>query len=107
MRHQACGSDQTAVSNLLDTLESRGHVVKTRDPDDHRVAKLALCVREAELLAAAPKPARGLLPQALRQLTPEQLARLDQGLHDLLSSMDTLDEGYGMQPLPFAMQLNP
>lgn len=94
---------QTTVSNLLDSMERRGHVVKTRDADDHRVVKLAVSESGAALLAAAPRPARGLLPEALRQLTPEQLLRLDQGLQDLLSSIDILDEGYGMQPLPFTM----
>lgn len=94
---------QTTVSNLLDTLEKRGYVAKTRDPTDQRAVKLALSASGTELLAGAPKPARGLLPEALRQLTPEQLTCLNQGLNELLNSIGILDEGYGMQPLPFTM----
>lgn len=94
---------QTTVSNLLDPLEKRGLVVKTRDPQDQRAVMLALSDQGAALLAQAPKPARGLLPEALRQLQPEQLALLDQGLQELLNSIGLLDEGYGLQPIPFTM----
>jgi DNA-binding MarR family transcriptional regulator len=94
---------QTTTSNLLDTLEKRGYVVKARDPADQRAVKLMLSERGTDLLAGAPKPARGLLPEALRQLTPEQLTCLDQGLNELLNSIGILDEGYGMQPLSFTL----
>lgn len=94
---------QTTVSNLLDVLEKRGLVIKTRDPADQRAVKLELSPRGNELLAAAPKPARGLLPEALRQLKPEQLADLSCGLDELLNSIGILDESHGLQPLPFTM----
>ncbi|MGE5652150.1 MarR family winged helix-turn-helix transcriptional regulator [Noviherbaspirillum sp. UKPF54] len=94
---------QTTVSNLLDTLEKRGMVVKTRDPVDQRAVRLALSDDGRKLLASAPKPARGLLPEALRQMEPEQLAQLDRGLQELLDSIGMLDESYGLQPMPFTM----
>lgn len=94
---------QTTVSNLLDALEKRGLVVKTRDPDDQRAVRLELSEQGHELLDRAPKPARGLLPEALLQMKPEQLALLDQGLQDLLSSIGQLDDSYGLQPMPFTM----
>lgn len=94
---------QTTVSNLLDTLEKRCYVVKTRDPNDQRAVRLFLSEEGAELLEHAPKPARGLLPEALRQLTPECLLQLNQGLQGLLDSIGVLDEGYSSQPLPFMM----
>lgn len=94
---------QTTVSNLLDALEKRGLVVKTRDPEDQRAVRLALSKEGRDVLERAPKPARGLLPEALRQLTPDQVTLLDQGLQELLNSIGRLDEGYGLQPLPFTM----
>lgn len=94
---------QTTVSNLLDALEKRGLVVKTRDPQDQRAVRLALSDDGRKLLDEAPKPARGLLPEALRQMKPEQLALLDQGLQELLNSIGLLDDGYGLQPMPFTM----
>lgn len=94
---------QTTVSNLLDSLEKRGLIVKERDPDDQRAVRISLSPAGAELLDKAPRPARGLLPEALHHLDAEQLAVLNQGLEYMLKSIGTLDEAYGLQPLPFMM----
>lgn len=94
---------QTTVSNLLDALEKRGYVVKTRDPEDQRAVRLSLSEQGTGLLEQAPKPARGLLPEALQQLAPERLLQLNQGLQGLLDSIGTLDDCIGSQPLSFTM----
>lgn len=94
---------QTTTSNLLDSLTKSGFVVKTRDPDDHRVVRLALSAQGAELLARAPKPVRGLLPEALRKLDQKGLTELNRGLQELLNVIESVDEAYGLQPLPFTM----
>jgi len=94
---------QTTVSNLLDSLQKRGYVIKQRDPGDMRAVKLALSEQGDDLLLLAPKPARGLLPEALRQMDAQGLKQLDEGLQSLLDSIDQIDEGYGLQPLPFNM----
>jgi DNA-binding MarR family transcriptional regulator len=94
---------QTTASNLLDTLERRGYIVKTRDRDDQRVVKLALSESGAELLLCAPAPARGLLPEALRKLDASSIMKLNEGLQALLDSIDGEDAGHGLQPLPFTL----
>lgn len=94
---------QTTTSNLLDGLVRKGYVVKTRDRQDQRVVKLELSEQGRNLLDAAPKPARGLLPEALATLDAAQLAQLNSGLQGLLGTIGTLDEGFGLQPLPFTM----
>lgn len=94
---------QTTTSNLLDGLVRKGYVVKTRDRQDQRVVKLELSEQGRNLLDAAPKPARGLLPEALATLDPAQLAQLNSGLQGLLGTIGTLDEAFGLQPLPFTM----
>jgi DNA-binding MarR family transcriptional regulator len=94
---------QTTTSNLLDALEKRGYVVKTRDPKDQRAVRLSLSDQGTELLMRAPKPARGLLPQSLLQLDAEALIQLDAGMQALLESIGTLDEGLGLLPFPFSM----
>lgn len=94
---------QTTVSNLLDALVKKGLVTKQRDPDDQRVVRLALSAQGAALLERAPKPARGLLPEALRKLDPDALHELDNGLQALLTVIELADEAHGMQPLPFTM----
>lgn len=94
---------QATTSNLLEGLVRKGFVVKARDPADQRVVKLFLSAQGLALLEAAPKPARGLLPEALASLAPAHLARLNAGLQGLLSSIDVIDEGFGLEPLPFTM----
>jgi DNA-binding MarR family transcriptional regulator len=94
---------QTTASNLLRPLEKHAYIVKARDPADQRAVKLALSEKGAELLKLAPKPARGLLPESLRQLDARQLAQLNSGLQGLLDSIGTIDDGYGLEPLPFTM----
>ncbi|MES2257519.1 MAG: MarR family winged helix-turn-helix transcriptional regulator [Pseudomonadota bacterium] len=94
---------QTTTSNLLDGLERKGYVVKTRDRDDQRVVKLELSDAGKALLLKAPKPARGLLPEALGKLHEQYLTQLNDSLQGLLQCIEVLDEGFGLQPLPFNM----
>ncbi|WEF33951.1 MarR family winged helix-turn-helix transcriptional regulator [Pseudoduganella chitinolytica] len=94
---------QATTSNLLEGLVRKGFVVKTRDPADQRVVKLFLSAEGQALLEAAPKPARGLLPEALAKLEPAHLTRLNAGLGGLLSSIEVIDESFGLQPLPFTL----
>jgi len=94
---------QTTASNLVDALRRRGYLVKERDSGDQRVVNLKLSEEGAEVLMKAPTPARGLLPEAILHLDDETLQQLDRGLQGLLASIDQLDEGFGMLPLPFNM----
>jgi DNA-binding MarR family transcriptional regulator len=94
---------QTTVSNLLEALERRGLITKARDPEDQRAVRISLSSQGADLLRTAPRPARGLLPEALLQLKPEQLLLLDQGLQHLIDGVGVLDEAYGLQPMSFML----
>lgn len=92
---------QTTASNLLDVLNKRGYIIKSQDPDDKRATRLALSDAGMTLLERAPKPARGLLQQALLQLNPSQLLQLDAGMGALLDNINTIDDGYALELLPF------
>ena len=94
---------QTTTSNLLDVLEKRGYVSKVRDLKDQRVVRVSLTEEGTDLLLRAPNPARGLLPEALRKLDVVNIKELNSGLQGLLDSIDTLDEGFELLPLPFTM----
>jgi DNA-binding MarR family transcriptional regulator len=94
---------QTTASNLLDELQKKMLVIKTRDANDQRVVRLTLSDGGRQLLAGAPKPARGLLPGALLQMNGSALQELDAGLQGLLDSVGLIDEESGMLPLPFTM----
>ncbi len=94
---------QTTASNLIDVLRKRGYIVKERDETDQRVVKLKLSEEGRAVLREAPSPARGLLQEAILHLDEATLTQLDAGLQGMLSSIDKLDEGFGMLPLPFMM----
>lgn len=93
---------QSTASNMIDKLESAGLVRKERTAADQRVVRLYLTQAGASLLETAPSPARGVLPEALRMLPEEELEKLQHELDLLLARIRGLDEGFGMQPLPFS-----
>lgn len=92
---------QSTASNMIDRLESGGLIRKERTSADQRVVRLYLTDEGAALLGRAPSPARGVLPEALRLLEGEDLSRLQAELDGLLKQIKVLDDGFGMQPLPF------
>ena len=92
---------QSTASNMVDKLESARLIRKERASADQRVVHLYLTEAGRELLERSPSPARGILPEALRRLDEETLLRLQRELDGLLRQINDLDEGFGMQPLPF------
>lgn len=92
---------QTTTSNLLDALEKRGYLKKSRDDADQRVVNLLLTPSGTRVLRKAPTPARGLLPEALARVDPKKRAQLDAGLQALLELMDGADTGASTQLMPF------
>ena len=71
-------------SNLLDKLESQGLVRRSRDTVDHRVVRLRITAAGMAVLAKAPAPAEGVIPDAVRRLDPRSRARLHADLARLL-----------------------
>lgn len=92
---------QSTASNMIDRLETAGLVRKERTSADQRVVRLYLTDKGFDLLAQAPSPARGVLQEALRSLEGEDLSRLQTDLDVLLRQIKAMDDGFGMQPLPF------
>ena len=92
---------QSTASNMVDRLETAALIRKERTSAVQRVVRLYLTDAGTALLGRAPSPARGVLPEALRLLDPEALGRLQGELDGLLLQIRDLDEGFGMQPLPF------
>ncbi|QDF96641.1 MarR family transcriptional regulator [Azoarcus sp. DD4] len=92
---------QSTASNMVDRLETGKLLRKERTSADQRVVRLYLTEEGEALLRRAPSPARGVLPEALRLLDEEALSRLQGELDVLLRQIKDLDEGFGMQPLPF------
>ena len=92
---------QSTASNMIDKLETSGLIRKERTAADQRVVRLYLTDTGMELLERSPSPARGVLPEALRLMSGEELGSLQSALDHLLLQIRDMDEGFGMQPLPF------
>lgn len=94
---------QTTTSNMLNGLVRRKLLIKKRESADQRVVTIALTREGEAVVARAPMPARGLLPEALRNLGQVELNELARGLQALLDEIGQTDEALGKQPLPFTM----
>ena len=100
---QSLAIHQTTASNLLDVLEKKNMVCKTRLQADQRIVNLSLTQQGKSLLLKAPELTKGLLPEALSQMNHQDLKRLGESLDVLLESISQLDEEFALQPLPFTM----
>jgi len=92
---------QSTASNMVDKLETSGLIRRERGSADQRVVRLYPTAEGLALLERAPSPARGVLPEALRRLDKDALEQLQANLELVITQIQHLDEGFGMQPLPF------
>ena len=81
---KAMSIHQSTASNLVRTLVDREMVVAAKQGADRRAVQLNLLPAGAKVLRNAPGPFAGLLPDALRALSPETLARLNEDLGQLI-----------------------
>lgn len=91
----------TTVSNLIDDLENKELVCKKRVKSDQRAVHLEITLKGMELLRAAPKPTKGLLPHSLENMKKGELVKLSSSLDKLIDEVSSCDERLGLQPLPF------
>jgi len=89
---------QSTASNLVRGLLERGMVATLRDGPDRRTVALHVQDAGAQVLARAPAPFAGVLPDALSGLDPAILARLEADLGTLISLLDA-DADAGSVPL--------
>jgi DNA-binding MarR family transcriptional regulator len=82
---QAMDVHQSTASNLVKTLAEREYITVTKSPLDRRNVELGILPAGTRLLKKAPGPFTGVLPDALAQLSPDTLARLEEDLAELLS----------------------
>jgi len=78
---------QSTVSNMIDQLSRAKHLKRERGDADQRVVRLYLTASGQKLVLKAPKPARGVLPDALESLTAADLKNLDFHLAAVLKAM--------------------
>jgi DNA-binding MarR family transcriptional regulator len=78
---------QSTASNLLRPLVDKELVVADRGGEDRRAVQLHATPRAGRVLAKAPGPFTGVLPQALGRLDQATLARLDRDLARLIAEL--------------------
>lgn len=72
------------VVGILDRLESRGLVSRTRSTEDRRVVEIDLTEQGKELVSMSPEVAQGLLVKGLETLPGEKLVQIADGLGQLV-----------------------
>ena len=78
---------QSTVSNLVEKLNSAKLLRRVREAGDNRVVRLQLTSAGRKVLAQAPSPARGVLPDALGKLDTRSLKKLSSSLESLAKVM--------------------
>ncbi len=90
---------QSTCSQLVDKLETRGMLVKARRAEDQRRVGLQLGNAAVQVLASAPGPVEGILPQALHGLPDETLQQLHTGLAEVIAQLSQRSDPAAGQPL--------
>lgn len=96
---KAMSVHQSTASNLIDKLETSGHVVRTRSKEDRRVVHLSLTECGREVLVKAPPPYRGILPDALIRMKRSSLDELNCHLAELVAGMEHKHTNGAFEPL--------
>jgi DNA-binding MarR family transcriptional regulator len=89
---------QSTASNLIKSLVQKGCVKQERSTADRRSVLLTIESAGLRILAQIPGPFEGLLPDALRSLSPETLARLNLDLGQIIRLLD-VDDAAARTPL--------
>ena len=91
------------LSNLLEPLLSSGLINREQDAQDRRAFRLYVSLKGKRLLAKAPKPTRGILPDTLMHLDSNSLASVDQALALLVERLSSARARHALEPLPFTL----
>lgn len=82
---------QSSLSVLLDRLEARGLLARTRRAPDRRIVHLTLTDRGQAVARRAPEPAQGRLLHALRAMPATRVRGLRRAVDVLVSAMEATD----------------
>ena len=74
----------TTIVGILDRLEARGLVIKTRSKVDRRIVEVELTEQGKALVKSAPEVAQGILVKGLETLTEDNLLKIFNGLDELV-----------------------
>lgn len=87
---------QSTASNLIKTLQSKALISTSKATADRRQVQLHILPSGLALLSQVPGPLAGVLPEALDQLAPAILLRLDQDLGELIALLKADQQAVGL-----------
>jgi DNA-binding MarR family transcriptional regulator len=90
---------QSTASNLVDKLVKQGFLRRERGAGDQRIVHLFPQAVGTRLIKRAPKPLRGVLPDALDRLPASDLGKLNALLAELVGNMKVRDARGKATPL--------
>ena len=93
------GLHQSTISNLVARLDTLGYVSRKRVKGDLRVVELTLTPEGQKMLRVAPKPAAGVLNQALEDMPDEALIALHRELDTLIGLLLIKDPTAAARPI--------
>lgn len=96
---RALAIHQSTASNLIDKLVQRDLARRERKSDDQRIVRLYLTRQGQTIVAKAPQPVEGVLPDALMRLPKTDLLKLDALLKGLAQLMRVRDASGRHTPL--------
>jgi len=88
---RAMAVHQTTASNLIERLVREKMIKRERSEVDQRVVNLSLTRKGSTAVASAPLPLEGVLPDALKNLSLEDLGELKRRLDKLARLMKVRD----------------
>ncbi len=90
---------QSTCSLLVEKLVKKNLVEKQRLSEDQRKVGLIVTAEGYSVLAKAPKPVDGILPQVLATLDLDTLQNLNVSLNLVIGKLDAQSNALGAQPL--------
>jgi DNA-binding MarR family transcriptional regulator len=96
---KAMSIHQSTASNLLEKLVKKGMIRKNRISEDQRIVSLFITDDGMRALVLSPKPARGILQDALFNMSDSTLSTLACNLDELIDVMGIDDDSAAMQPI--------
>ncbi len=78
------------ATGIVTRMEERGLVERGRDDTDRRVVTVSLAAGGEEAFGAMDSRSRAFFTEVLRELTPEELAQLRDGMHAMFRAARTV-----------------
>jgi len=79
------------VVGILDRLESKGLVQRTRSTEDRRVVEIDLTAQGQAVVGQAPEVAQGMLVKGLETLSREKLSHVSEGMREIVRILGAED----------------